>query len=1516
MMRCAVSWRYWATVAISAGLLFAGGGARGATQYLDAGGGAVAWDAATAAWGSASGGPYAGVWTNGNSAVFEGTTGAVTAAAVSAAGLEFAAGGYLLLGGPLTLADGATIQGSATIQAGLSVPVSGNRFRVTGDGTLTLGGKVGYGGALQANVTMDGAGTLILGDNATALDNDNLGLTVNRGTVILNKPAGALRAVGNNLTLNGGLLQLAGSGGDQIYVNVAPTINGGTFDLNGRSEAIGALNGAGGVILNNGDATTATLTIGGNGAAGAYAGSLLDRTSGAGILALTKTGAGRQVLTGNNTYSGITTVNGGSLQLGDGGTTGTLGTNTVNLVTGGAFHYSRLDALTVSNKFSTGVIVVNTGTLTLAGATDNNSVTATVRSGATLILAKQSAGAVHALGTANTGLTIETNATVRVGGPGNDQIYTQLDVVNDGLLDLAGHNEGFDGLTGAGRIVNDGSAATNVLTIGENNAGSVFTGTLSGPLSLTKNGSGALLLGNTNTYSGATQINGGAVVLSNGVNRLPVTTTLTLANTAGVGLDLAGHDQRARWLAGGGATGGVVTNSAAAPVTLRLDLQASATRTFSGAIGGALRVVVQNAVAKNTDVQVFARTNTFTCGLVIDNGQVRVASEAFLGAAPTAFELAHVTLQNGGVLQNNDSHMVIGTNRGIFLAGGDGVIYTGWGKSITNYAAISGPGRLVKSDSGLLALFAACTFGGDTVFRNPGVGTGTIRLSHPLALQYSTFDATGINGNGTLNLNNLAAVLGGLKGGGATINNFTGAVTLGNNDKDVTFTGNLAGAGSLTKIGTGTQVLSGGGIAYTGNTTVNSGRLVLSNCTAYARGTSSADLAIAADAVLEFNVGAGVTHSIGSTATNTITGTGTLRKTGAGMLALDEQGSAAYKVVLGMTGGLIDIQAGTLRNGGFTGQDWTGNLAPLHIAAGATFDVWDGAPVYVDALTGEGAVAKNQGNGATRVLTVGVNNGSGTFNGVFTNALPYLGLAKTGTGTQVLAGAAANTFNGPTTVSAGELHLNKPAGVDALGAGVLTANGGTVKLLAANQINDGAGLTATNSGLVNLNGCDETVGWLAGGGGRITTGGGPATLGLDLKATGVHTFTGQLDGALRLVVKNASRKNTDVQVFAAVQNFTGGLVLDNGQLRAATDSYFGAVPAALDPANITLMHAGVLQNNDSDLVLNASRGIVLGAGGGAFASGWVKTITVNGPISGPGGLIKTDGGTLILTAANTFEGDTVFNQTLLGQAPGTLRLDHALALQNSTVDATGVGATGTLDLNGRDAVLGGLKGGGAAIQGFMGRVSIGNNNQGTTYTGALGGTGALRKIGTGTLTLAMNPAYNGETTVDGGTLLVNGSHTVGAAYTVNAGTLGGNGTIGSAVTVRPGGALAPGGTNAAARLTVNGSVTLAEGATFAVDIRGAAVGTEYDQLANGGAGELRLENATLVIAAPEDYVPANGTIHTIASGFAVRKGVFAGLPEGAEVAAGRGAYAVHYGPGNDITLTGREVARGMLIIVQ
>ena len=232
-------------------------------------------------------------------------------------------------------------------------------------------------------------------------------------------------------------------------------------------------------------------------------------TNGSGTVALTVTGSGSLTLTGQNSYSGTTTVDGGTVQVGSGGASGVLGGG--NVVDNGTLIFNRSNDITVSNAISgTGSVVQQgTGSLYLTG--DNNYGGATSR---TII---------------NNGLFVVTSsASLGVGNSG-------LLIAGSGVLDLNGFNVTVSALTLANGVIE--STRGNPTLAASSYA--VMSGTISVALvdlpgtasTLSKSTAYGVLLSGQNTYSGLTTINDGSLEI--GANARPPVLTGGGANVLG-----------------------------------------------------------------------------------------------------------------------------------------------------------------------------------------------------------------------------------------------------------------------------------------------------------------------------------------------------------------------------------------------------------------------------------------------------------------------------------------------------------------------------------------------------------------------------------------------------------------------------------------------------------------------------------------------------------------------------------------------------------------------------------------------------------------------------------------------------------------------------------------------------------------------------------------------------------------------------------------------------------------------
>ena len=301
-------------------------------------GGTGTWDTTTASW--FNGSTFV-TWSAVafDNAIFNGTAGTVTLGVpIRAHNLTFNTTGYTVAGGTLTLGGTTpTITTGAGMTAGISSVLAGTAGLATaGTGTLVLSGANTYTGATTIN-----AGTLQYGSN----------------NVIPDASAVTVRGVGAGVTatldLNGfsdtiASLTLGGTGSTTTSAANVST-GSGTLTLNGNITYLGTGNPLGSTISGNLDLAGATRTITVNNSTTVPAAASELTISAAisnGGVNYAGPGGAMLTFTGNNTYTGTTTVGSGTLQIGAGGTTGTLGGG--NITNNGILRINRSDAVTLS----------------------------------------------------------------------------------------------------------------------------------------------------------------------------------------------------------------------------------------------------------------------------------------------------------------------------------------------------------------------------------------------------------------------------------------------------------------------------------------------------------------------------------------------------------------------------------------------------------------------------------------------------------------------------------------------------------------------------------------------------------------------------------------------------------------------------------------------------------------------------------------------------------------------------------------------------------------------------------------------------------------------------------------------------------------------------------------------------------------------------------------------------------------------------------------------------------------
>ena len=392
--------------------------------------------------------------------------------------------------------------------------------------------------------------------------------------------------------------------------------------------------------------------------------------------------------------------------------------------------------------------------------------------------------------------------------------------------------------------------------------------------------------------------------------------------------------------------------------------------------------------------------------------------------------------------------------------------------------------------------------------------------------------------------------------------------------------------------------------------------------------------------------------------------------------------------------------------------------------------------------------------------------------------------------------------------------------------------------------------------------------------------------GNSLSLKGASAITNDADAVISgaIVSGRLNKWGPAMLTLSGANNYSGGTFVDAGTLRISSDASLGAVPGS--PATSITLNSGQLFNASSPS-LDANRTVMLGAGGGCIESGGGNTFTVNGQITGPGGLgVVWDSGTVVLSGVNNYAGATTigvsgnaYNNS--AAANPTLQLGSSTALPGTDL-IFGINPnhiTATLDLHGFNGTVAALTGGANAIvdnlSGGAGALSVGNNGASSTFGGVIRNTGgavSLNKLGSGTLTLSGANTFAGTATVNAGTLALSSSSSLAGPVSIGAGGTFDVSAVGSGTYSPPSGvAVMAGGTASPANLkgAFGGTVDLGSGTNpivLAYDGSNPALSISR--------GALLLNGNTITVNSPSNLGSGTYPIIQVADGTIVTNGSF------------------------------------------
>jgi fibronectin-binding autotransporter adhesin len=1303
------------------------------------------------------------------------------------------------------------------------------------------GGSIGYGTTAQAYGT---GGPIISGGSLTSAS----GLLTFSG--MANASSRSITVSSALVNGSSGLLGVNMTGNYTLILSGANTYGGTTNVSNGILQI-----GAGGIggSLGAGPLLDGTSVVFDNTGTSTYAGNI----SGSGIVTQL---AGAMGLAGTNTYTGVTNISGGGLYFVNesslyNGNQAAWNTSNITVASGATLgfgygapgEFTLTDIGTILSNFqgngSTGLktgssfgLYIASGTVTYPNLLTN------LANGGALGFGKAGPGTLtQTLDNTYTGPTTVGGGVLQAGiastingGPfGLNSAITTLNVAG-ATLDLDGYNVSVGSLAGGGTTGGGITLNSGNLTTGTNNAAASYAGIISGAGTFTKIGTGTQTLTGISTYTGTTYVGGGTLALtgnltgtsgisvinSGGLSFTSTTTpTLTipsLAITAGEGTFTATNTSNNAKIAftsyAGRSTGSDVnfvystSNVSATSITLG---------------GQAAGFIDQGTFFNGSNYTYMNSSGGYVRGIIYgtDAGAVTTAGGTSLSAATYQQFTASVTnqstatfttLQDPGANSFNISTGSVVTTNGILKTGGSTASFSGGSiqaapnaelvirtDTASDYINLSsaiianGTNALTKTGAGTLNVSggSANTYKGLTTV-NAGTlenldgatsnsfqsSSGIVVNSGATLEQYRT-NAGGLItetvANPTTTLNNGSTLNVASSNGSVTFaftNNFNinGNVTMGivggGYTNTLTSAGAISGSGNINLNGTSGSsrnfTFTGASPSYSGNWSVTSNATYLaavSSGAANALGTGY--FTINTNSSLGSTVSTGLNSLSGvilTSSSSTLTGpigwnnSAATVSMAAGTFYVGTATSSTGNISIGsltQTGGTVNVYASSTVGSPLNlagAYNYSGGALALNFkttpTVGGTFTIANygtliGSPAVTVSPLSRYSYTTSDGTGTNSSITVtqSGSNANLTWVGNVSNAWD---VATTKNWSN---GGTADYFYNFDNVTFDDTATTFAPNISS-GTTVYPAS-----MTFNNTINPysvtGSGSIGGSGSLLKMGSNSLTISTA-----NSFTGGTVLSNGTLIAAT--STALGASGSTVTLGDVNTGSNNITLQANSGI-TLAYPIVVSNQPTGSVTVNITGTSSDYLTGSTILLNQNLVINNTNSNYSTSAYTGAAL----------TTYSLGISSSVSGTGGLTITGGYTTdMYTGTDTYFGPTVINGNSLVELGNSVTSDP-----NSVYNITS--GSMLLSYNLTAAKFGGLIGGGT-LQGSTGTnvASLGYlNDSNDAFTGLIAGPWTLTKVGTGTQTFSGANTYTGSTNVSAGTLTGTGSTPFGAA---------------------------------------------------------------------------------------------------------------------------------------------------------